>query len=100
MELPHQPIWTLPVAAVYESLATTTDGLADRETIQRLAKFGANELGIGVECLALFAFIYVPFFSDVFGTAPLSSWQWLLLLVCPPILLGAEELRKTIGTRR
>lgn len=44
MELPHQPIWTLPVTAVYESLATTTDGLADREAIERLAKFGANEL--------------------------------------------------------
>lgn len=25
----HQPIWALPVEAVYESLATTTNGLSD-----------------------------------------------------------------------
>jgi len=53
-------------------------------------------LGIGVECVVLFAFIYIPLFSSVFTTAPLTFWQWLLLLTCPPILLGSEELRKMI----
>jgi Ca2+-transporting ATPase len=57
-------------------------------------------IGIGVECVALFAFIYVPFFSNIFATMPLSSWQWLLLLACPPILLGADELRKMILRKR
>jgi potassium/sodium efflux P-type ATPase len=56
-------------------------------------------MGIGVECVALISFIYVPFLSDVFTTMPLSAWQWMLLLVCPPLLLGAEELRK-LGLRR
>jgi magnesium-transporting ATPase (P-type) len=46
MEPPHQPVWTLPVAAVYESLVTTTNGLTDREAVERLAKFGANELPV------------------------------------------------------
>lgn len=44
MRSPHQPAWTLPVAAVYELLATTGDGLAAREAARRLEKFGANEL--------------------------------------------------------
>ena len=44
MEPPHQPVWTLPVAAVYESLGTTANGLTDRAAVQRLAQFGANEL--------------------------------------------------------
>ncbi len=44
MTSPHQPVWTLPIEAVYESLGTTVDGLADREAQQRLAQFGANEL--------------------------------------------------------
>ena len=57
-------------------------------------------VGIGVECAALIAFIYVPFFSDIFATFPLSSWQWLLLLFCPAILLGAEELRKAVFQRQ
>jgi potassium/sodium efflux P-type ATPase len=53
-------------------------------------------LGIGVECLALLAFIYISPLSQVFATASLAPWQWLLLLACPPILLGAEEFRKSI----
>jgi Ca2+-transporting ATPase len=31
-----------------------------------------------------------------FGTAPLLDWQIALLFLCPPILLGAEELRKLV----
>jgi potassium/sodium efflux P-type ATPase len=57
-------------------------------------------IGIGVECAALLALIYVPFLSNLFTTLPLSSWQWLLLLACPPILLGAEELRKMMLRKR
>ncbi len=57
-------------------------------------------VGIGVECAALLAFIYVPFLRNVFTTLPLNPWQWLLLLVCPPILLGTEELRKALIRRR
>jgi Ca2+-transporting ATPase len=53
-------------------------------------------LGIWVEGVVLMALIYVPFLSSVFATSPLTFWQWLLLLTCPPILLGAEECRKMI----
>ncbi len=53
-------------------------------------------LGIGVELAALLAFIYIPGLSRVFGTAPLALWQWLLLLTCPILLVGAEELRKAL----
>jgi Ca2+-transporting ATPase len=53
-------------------------------------------IGIGVECTALLAFIYIPAVSNVFMTQPLSLWQWVILLICPFILLGAEELRKAI----
>lgn len=44
MALPHQPVWTLPKSAVYDLLATTADGLPNREAKQRLAKYGSNEL--------------------------------------------------------
>ncbi len=57
-------------------------------------------LGVGVECTALLVFIYYPPLSNIFTTSPLSVWQWLLLLACPPILLGAEELRKAIFRQR
>ncbi|MEA5574366.1 cation-transporting P-type ATPase [Calothrix sp. UHCC 0171] len=51
--------------------------------------------GISFECVALLAFIDFPPFRYVFSTASLAPWHWLLVLACPPILLGAEELRKT-----
>jgi Ca2+-transporting ATPase len=56
-------------------------------------------VGIGVECTALLAFIYIPSVSSVFTTQPLSLWQWVTLLACPLILLGAEELRKAVMRR-
>jgi potassium/sodium efflux P-type ATPase len=45
----HQPVWTLSIEAVYESLETTINGLADREAKQRLSQFGANELPIAIQ---------------------------------------------------
>jgi magnesium-transporting ATPase (P-type) len=50
--------------------------------------------GICFECVALFAFIDFPPFRYIFATAALEPKHWLLVLVCPPLLLGAEELRK------
>lgn len=50
--------------------------------------------GLGVEIAALLAFIYVPALSWVFATHPPAAWQWALLVLCPVLLLGAEELRK------
>jgi potassium/sodium efflux P-type ATPase len=50
--------------------------------------------GICFECVALFAFIDFPPFRYVFATASLAPQHWLLVLACPPLLLGTEELRK------
>ncbi|MEB3213255.1 MAG: cation-transporting P-type ATPase [Leptolyngbyaceae bacterium] len=55
--------------------------------------------GIGVECAALLALIYVPGLREVFTTLPLTPWQWLGLILCPPLVLGAEELRKKMLQR-
>lgn len=49
-----------------------------------------------VEAFALLAFIYVPVLREALGGAPLSGPQWLLVLLTPWVLLGAEELRKAV----
>jgi hypothetical protein len=38
MALSHRPVWTLPVAEVYQSLATTANGLSEDEAARRLKK--------------------------------------------------------------
>ncbi|MGL4620649.1 hypothetical protein [Chroococcidiopsis sp.] len=30
----HQPVWALPIEAVYESLATASDGLPEYEAVR------------------------------------------------------------------
>jgi len=52
-----------------------------------------------VELTLLLLVIYVPFFQSVFKTAPVPATLWLLILIWPPILLGAEELRKLLVQR-
>ena len=51
-------------------------------------------LGIATEWILIISIIQVSSLRQIFSTAPLTTWQWLFLLLCPPILLGAEELRK------
>jgi len=56
-------------------------------------------IGIGVEWALILSLIYVPAAQNIFSTAPLSPTQWLALLICPPLVLMADELRKR-GVRR
>jgi Ca2+-transporting ATPase len=53
-------------------------------------------LGIGVEWTLILLIIQVSSLQQVFSTASLAPWQWLALLLCPPLLLSAEELRKRL----
>jgi Ca2+-transporting ATPase len=74
---------------------------SERVSIFRLGFF-TNPLiwlGIAVEWTLMLAIIYSPPLQAIFSTAPLAPWQWLLLAVCPPLLLGAEELRKILLRR-
>ena len=43
-QLEQLPIWTLPVADVYDALETAAQGLSEFQAAQQLEKFGANEL--------------------------------------------------------
>lgn len=54
-------------------------------------------IGIASEIVLIVAIVYVPIFHWIFGTAPLSAVQWLILMACMPILLIADELRKALS---
>ncbi|MBD2503262.1 cation-translocating P-type ATPase [Anabaena azotica] len=74
---------------------------SERTSIWRLGLF-SNPLiwlGIAIEWMLVILITNSTSLSRIFSTAPLAPWQWLLLLVCPPIILGAEELRKAAWRR-
>ncbi|MEV0067909.1 MULTISPECIES: cation-transporting P-type ATPase [unclassified Amycolatopsis] len=48
--------------------------------------------GIVFEVLFAAALIYVPWLQDVFGTAALPAWVYLVLLPMPILVWGADEL--------
>jgi Ca2+-transporting ATPase len=61
--------------------------------------FWSNRLiwvGIAIEWILILSIIYLPSLQRIFVTAPLTSFQWLALLLFPPLLLAAEELRKML----
>jgi potassium/sodium efflux P-type ATPase len=72
---------------------------SERTSIFRLGFFSNPWiwLGIATEWILLITIINIPLLRRAFGTAPLTFWQCLFLIVCPVILLGAEEIRKSIS---
>jgi Ca2+-transporting ATPase len=74
---------------------------SERTSIFRLGFF-SNPLiwvGIAMEWILVLLIIQVPPLQSIFSTTPLAPWQWLVLLACPPLMLGAEELRKALVRR-
>jgi magnesium-transporting ATPase (P-type) len=55
--------------------------------------------GAPVEVAVVALLAYTPGLQRVFHTSGLSGDEWLFLLIWPPLVLGAEELRKA-GIRR
>ncbi len=97
------------VRAIYQQATTATlativacqDGnvfacRSEKTSIFKLGFFSNRLiwLGIATEWIVILCIIFLKPLENIFDTAPLAMWQWLLLLICPPILLGAEELRK------
>jgi Ca2+-transporting ATPase len=75
---------------------------SERTSIFRLGFFSNPQIWIGIamEWILVLLITNSASLRSIFSTAPLEPWQWLLLLVCPPIVLGAEELRKAAFSRQ
>ncbi len=72
---------------------------SERTSIFRLGFF-SNRLiwiGIAVEWTLILAIIYLSPLEQIFSTAALVPWQWLVLLLCPPFILLVDELRKRLN---
>jgi len=105
---------TAPVVAIYLQATTLTLAAivacqtgnvfacrSEKTAVWRLG-WCSNPLiwvGIAVEWALIAAIITLPALQRIFSTAPLSLGQWALLLLCPPTVLGLEELRKMLLRR-
>ncbi|MGZ8481904.1 MAG: cation-translocating P-type ATPase, partial [Candidatus Limnocylindria bacterium] len=74
----------------------------NRESIRSVGLLSNHLLlvGIAVEIALVALLAYTPGLDDVFHTSDLSGREWLFLAAWPPIVLGAEELRKAVVRRR
>jgi magnesium-transporting ATPase (P-type) len=71
---------------------------SERVSISRLGFFN-NQLiwfGIAIEWLLILSIIHLSPLQSIFSTTALQPAQWFALLVCPHIVLMADELRKRL----
>jgi magnesium-transporting ATPase (P-type) len=75
---------------------------SDRISIFRLGFFSNRLIWIGivVEWTLILSIIYFSPLEKIFMTEPLSGMQWLGLILCPPLILMADEWRKRMVRRR
>jgi hypothetical protein len=74
----------------------------DRESVFSIGLFSNRLLliGIATEVAMVGLLSYVPGLQQIFHTGALSGPEWLLLLIWPPLIFGAEEARKALVRRR
>ena len=86
-------------------MAQVGAGLGWRSNRESIASVGllSNRLllvGIAVEIAMIAVLAYTPGLDEIFHTSALGPWHWLLLLLWPPLVLGAEEARKAVVRAR
>ena len=98
MAIYHQATTVTLAAIVACQVGNVFACRSERTSIFRLGFFSNRLiwLGIAVEWGLILSIIYFPPLQKVFATAPLSPWQWSLLILCPPLILIADEIRKKI----
>jgi calcium-translocating P-type ATPase len=83
-------------------IGTAFAARTDRASLRAIGVFSNPLLlaGIAFELLVAAAVIYLPAMQTALGTAAPPWWAMLLLLPCPVIVWGADELFRAWGRRR
>jgi magnesium-transporting ATPase (P-type) len=74
----------------------------NRDSVFRIGLLSNRFLlaGIAFELALLIALVYVPAFQGIFHTQAYDPRAWLLLVIWPVFVFGAEEARKAVVRRR
>jgi P-type Ca2+ transporter type 2C len=87
---------------VFAQIGAVMAWRTNRESVRTIGLL-TNRLivvGIAVEIAMVALLAYTPGLDDIFHTSDLSGAEWLFLLLWPPLVLHAEELRKAVARRR
>ncbi|MHB0871365.1 MAG: cation transporting ATPase C-terminal domain-containing protein, partial [Chloroflexota bacterium] len=88
---------TMTVAAIVAcQLGNAYASRTARVSVFSIGLFSNRLLNLGVLAAVgiLLLLVYTPFLQPIFNTAPLGAREWAFLLVWPPLILAADELRK------
>lgn len=104
---PLHEVYLQATTATFAAIVACQVGTAfaartERASLRALGVFSNRPLlaAIGAELLFAAALCYLPPLQAVFGTAPLPWWVLLLLVPCPVIVWGADELARWVARRR
>lgn len=96
-------IYVMATTACFAGIVMTQigNGFSCRSNRESIFKVGflTNTFylwGIVSEICVLLIIVYVPGIRRIFGTAPISGYVWLFMLLGPVVIFFAEELRKAI----
>jgi P-type Ca2+ transporter type 2C len=87
---------------VFAQIGAVMAWRTNRESVRTIGLL-TNRLivvGIAVEIAMVALLAYTPGLDDIFHTSDLSGAEWLFLLLWPPLVLHAKELRKAVARRR
>jgi Ca2+-transporting ATPase len=71
---------------------------SERVSIFKLGFFSNNLIWLGIltEWIVILSIVHFSPLQAIFSTTFLAPWQWLILLICPILVLGADEFRKKV----
>jgi magnesium-transporting ATPase (P-type) len=83
-------------AIVFSQIGAVFNCRTERQSVFKVGIFSNRQVNIGIICeiIIILLLVNLPLLQSVFHTTSLDVWDWLLLLVWPPLVLFAEETRK------
>jgi calcium-translocating P-type ATPase len=89
-------------AIVFCQIGAVFNCRTEKQSVFRVGLFKNKQvnLGILIEIVLIVALVYLPPLQSVFHTTALSSLDWLLLCIWPPLILFIEEVRKALLRRK
>jgi magnesium-transporting ATPase (P-type) len=85
-------------AIVFSQIGEVFNCRTEKQSVFKVGLLSNKQVNFGIvfEILVIFALVYLPPLQSVFHTTGLNIYDWLILIIFPPIVLLLEEGRKAL----